>query len=112
MLVLKPGYAFVDFDDKGGRKVIAARPADPEKRGEDEEFSYPAADSRLKGQLHKFYPLGDPGASASAHREADNRTTTVAPTAADEAELDELAGDGDLPEDETETEDPLEGLEA
>ena len=65
MLVLKPGYSFVDFGEKGGRKVIAHRPADPDKRGTDEQYSYPEADPRIgQNQLHKFYPYGNPDARA------------------------------------------------
>jgi hypothetical protein len=123
MLVLKPGYAFVDFDDKGGHKVIAARPADPEKRGTDEEYAYPAADRRIgRKQLFKFFPLGNPDASASAHREAtETMVTQVIPADAEEtlSELadaeDEEAEDADDSDEEEPGEnadDPLAGLEA
>lgn len=117
MLVLKPGYSFVEFTE-GGRKTIAHRPADPEKRGTDEEFCYPAADPRIgEKQLHKFYPYGNPDAQASAHAEADDAgDRSYVPPEADD-ELDELAADGadddadDEETDDEEEEDPLERLE-
>lgn len=116
MLVLKPGYSFVDFDDKGGHKVIAHRPADPEKWGTDAEYSYPVADPRIgENQLHKFYPAGNPDAAASAHREATNKITTHVPDGAEE-ELDSLAEEGAAAETEPEAEEgeepaPAEGEE-
>lgn len=118
MLVLKPGYAFVHFD-KGSHKVIAHRPGPIDKRGKDEEYSYPAADSRIgRNQLHKFFPADNPDATASAHREANCTHSSFTPAAATE-ELEELAeaaeevagAETEVDEGEAE-EDPLKGLEA
>ena len=118
MLVLKPGYAFVHFE-KGSHKVIAHRPGSIDKRGTDEEYSYPAADPRIgRNQLHKFFPADNPDATASAHREADCKHSTFIPAGGLEeaeilAEADEDVAVAETEVDEGEAEeDPLRGLEA
>lgn len=105
MLVLKPGYSFIDFAN-GDRKLIVNRPAAPEMRGKDEAFCFPAADPRLTNQLHKFFPYGNPDAAASAHSEATERRdqgTDKAPDPETKALLDELEGKDDVDSEESES---------